>query len=145
MLPLLPNKSKHFCPWTYQESTHNRTLYNLHYFLLYFSSHGLGHEESSALDGLEVELLVNEVCWIVSSATVINCFGGTAVSNEPSNTEMKMEKETFEQDLGNFVNALNDIMQFLDETIWTFPSFHHDLTVTADLVSLKFVLRLVTN
>lgn len=34
-----------------------------------------------------------------------------AVSNEPRNGEMKIEKDTFEQDLGNSANALNDIMQ----------------------------------
>lgn len=58
---------------------------------------------------------------------------------------MKIEKDTFEQDLGDSANALNDIMQSLDETISTFPNFHHNLTVTADLVSLKFVVRLVMN
>lgn len=31
-------------------------------------------EESNTQDGLEVKLLVNELCWIVSSATVINYF-----------------------------------------------------------------------
>lgn len=33
-----------------------------------------------------------------------------AVSNEPHNGEMKIEKDTFEQDMGNSANALNDIM-----------------------------------
>lgn len=33
-----------------------------------------------------------------------------AVSNEPCNGEMKIEKDTFEQDLGDSVNVLNDIM-----------------------------------
>lgn len=58
---------------------------------------------------------------------------------------MRVEKDTFEQDLGDSVNALNDMMQFLDEAISTLPNFYHNLTVTADLVSLKFVVRLVMN
>lgn len=63
------------------------------------------------------------------------------VSNEPHNGEMKIgrKKKHFEQDLGDFVNALNDIRHslFLGETISTFPNFYHNLTVTADLISLN--------
>lgn len=36
-----------------------------------------------------------------------------AVSNEPHHCEMKIEKDTFEQDLGDSVNALNGIMHSL--------------------------------
>lgn len=46
-----------------------------------------------------------------------------AVPNEPRNGKMKIEKDTFEQDLGDSLNVLNGIMHgFLMRTISTFPN-----------------------
>lgn len=112
---------------------------------IFFFSRSINHEESNTQDGLEVKLLVNELCWIVSSATVINCFRHAGCFKWATHW-WNEEKDTSEQDLGDSANALNDIKhRFLMRPFQTFPNFYHNLTVTADLVSLKFVVRLVMN
>lgn len=47
------------------------------------------------------------------------------VSNEPGIGEMKVEKGTFEQDLGDSVNVLNDVMHS-----FLMRPFQHFLTST---------------